>query len=129
MRVMTFKKTLGSILISGGFILGNTGCSDQSIIYEDKPKYNLFKDVDEDGKKDILFAIMEGQYSPCYVFYKRNIDKGEYGNPTFLLKTEKNVFEHDIMGIPIEYLYRESDRDRKEYLIELIQKAENSYKK
>ncbi|MEK6854942.1 MAG: VCBS repeat-containing protein [Nanoarchaeota archaeon] len=120
---MGLKKTLASIVIAGALALGNTGC-EQRVEVKEPPQYNSSKDIDGDGKPDIVFAVRTDPSIFCswYVFYKRNIGEGQFGDPIFLSKAE-----NEPEGLFWEYASGNSDRGK--YLRELIQKAEDSYKK
>ena len=107
---MLTKKNLVKILITSTFALG--GCEQKGEV-SPKEIANI-KDVDGDSKPDLVFGIKECPAIGCewYVFYKRNIDNGEFSDPKFLYKT---CISPNDSGIPYEIIRHgrgSSERDK-----------------
>lgn len=89
---MSFKKTLRTIVLAT--VIGFSGCD---VKVEKETENALFKDLNSDGKLDMVYCIKK-RFTPEYRVYVRyNIGEEKFGKPQMLLETDRALEDAPIL--------------------------------
>lgn len=83
------------------------------------------RDIDGDGKQDIMFELefYNGSIGGHYIFYRKYLENGDFSEPIFLYK-KRQIFGSTKGELPLEQIPMHNQSPRQKYLAGLVERVE-----